>query len=549
MGTIQEIDGERGHSPRRRALARRICTLAAVCVIVLTALSCGRNEDDDVVLFDFETGDLDGWTVTGGNPFYGGGPVSADSMMLWLRAPEGFMGDYLLATGSADGESALNPDGIAVSPPFVISRDYLTFLLAGEVHPHVRVYLETGGRVVREAFGNNFYDLVLRGWDVRDLQGQTARFGLEDQSPHRSLIRIDQVMLTDTPPPTPSDWVTLPSRQRSTLVQPGEFRMLLPSSLLGDGREIVASTIVRGHDGRWHLFAEAAPGGNTGTPYRGAIIHATSDNLTGGWTLDGVVLAIDRAAGDQFLRQPFALFHDGVYYLYYVGSGKPWTGWWDAFPGSPSPSFGGKWGEQGPWSIHLATSTDGHSWTRRGPVLTDTPFAFTPYVHRVGNEWIMYYASAEPADILGRHAIVTRVSDDLVHWSDRRVPVMTDHEYGASPWPEKSFVQNPFVFKRGEVWYLFAGPIDNDNLAARDCLRVFTSTSPLNWNITAGRGRVFAGHGSVIRDDDGAWYITHNSADSGGVWIAPLVWADGLDNEPASIAAGVAAIRGNTASN
>ncbi|NJK94225.1 MAG: hypothetical protein HC905_04160 [Bacteroidales bacterium] len=135
-------------------------------LFVILTFSNSTFGQKDIVLFDFESGNLDGWTVIGKNPFYNENPVSKDDIKEWGRGPVGLQGNYYLESGAQRGRHNNNPDGILKSPEFVINRKFLNFYIAGEVHPNVRVFLEVDGKTVYEAFGNNFYDLNLRGWNV-----------------------------------------------------------------------------------------------------------------------------------------------------------------------------------------------------------------------------------------------------------------------------------------------------------------------------------------------------------------------------------------------
>ncbi len=527
--------------------------------------SAAATPPRDAVLFDFEQGHLDGWTVHGQNPLVNGKPLGKKDMNGWKRGPVGFRGDYYLETGGNEGRHDSHPDGTLQSPAFTLSKAYLNFYLAGELNPHVRVYLLVDGRVVREAFGNNFYDLQLRGWDVSEWKGRKARFCLQDSSALRSLIRVDHVFLSNTPPPAPEQWVTIPKRQESPLVALGEFKLILPNPRLDGGSwTIKHSCVVKGHDGKWHLYASgyAQPDEwkSDGVKYT-RILHATSPTLSGGdWQWDGEVMRVSEPHGEDFLKEPYVVFHQGQYYLYYVGAGNPWSGWYVPPGGRHNRWYGGKSGDQGPYQIFLATSRDGRTWERageekegkKGPVFTDKPFAFTPFVTRIDDQWVMYYASAEEERADARHGIGYRTSPDLVHWSDRKLalrdwaagdphaPADTAVMKPASPWPEHTFYQFPLVFNRGKTWYLLAGPVDNGNLSRYHVLRIYRSADPFRFDnhreaLEVNKRLFVDGGAKVLRDTDGKWYITTGNEMAGGVWLAPLHWNDGLDDQPTSV--------------
>ncbi|MBN2411080.1 hypothetical protein JXQ31_05255 [candidate division KSB1 bacterium] len=501
-------------------------------ILLLSSLIIFSCNNKDVILFDFESGTLDNWTVFGQNPFYGGKPVSSDTIKTWKWDATGYTGKYMLASGGHEGRHNNHPDGGVKSIPFKINRQFLNFYLAGELNPRVRIYLEINGEIVRQAFGNNFYDLQLRGWDLSEFRGQKAQIVIEDIHSRRSLLRVDHFYLSNTPPPSPEEWAIIPQRQLSGLVSVGEFRLLLNSNRVNKNWQIFHSSIVFGNDKKWHLFASAADisaeGKSSDKKY---IVHAESKILTSeNWDFTGIVFSADKKYNEDFILHPFVLYENGTFYMYYVGSGKTWSGWTDCPGGKKMPWDWGKCGDQGPYNIHLATSKDGSTWKRYGKIITDSPFAFTPYVHQINEEWVMYYAAAEPAGITGKHAIVYSKSKDLYHWNGRGIALI-DRENGASPWPEHSFILNPHVFSRGNTWYMLAGPIDNNNLSPFNCLRVFNGSDSFKWDISESHKSIFADGGSVFRNTDGSWYITHNNAMSGGTWIAPLYWNDGPDNK------------------
>jgi arabinan endo-1,5-alpha-L-arabinosidase len=41
--------------------------------------------------------------------------------------------------------------------------------------------------------------------------------------------------------------------------------------------------------------------------------------------------------------------------------------------------------------------------------------------------------------------------------------------------------------------------------------------------------------GEVVRDVDGRWYVSHCGWQRGGVYLAPLFWEDGEDDDDTSL--------------
>jgi hypothetical protein len=513
----------------------------------------------NIVIFDFENGNMDGWELHGNNFLVGDKPVHANVVAAWDRGPLGYQGNYYLETGHNNGRhSNKNGGGTWLSPEFKITRNYLNFYLAGQLNPGVRVYLVVDGKIVREAFGNNFYDLILRGWDVEEFKNNTARLGLEDRSNYRSLIRLDHVFLSNRPPPTENEWVKIPDRQRSSIVAPGAFRQVFDNTQITDGDWLIdRANIVYGPDNKWHIFAMVLEASNVWQPTKpGKIIHATSDDIFSTWTYHGVVMSADAAYGETFLLDPFVMVHEGRFYMFYVGSGNLWSGWYKGPEGNNNPWHLGQSGDYGPNSMYLAVSEDGSHWERignadarrPGRIFTEKPFGLTPFVTRIDDEWIMYYASAEDETVFSKHTIGYRTSKDLINWSNRQ-QVLIDWSISdtiesanflgknipASPWPEHSFFTNPVILKRGDDWHLWAGPIDNANLSRYHCLRIYKSDNPFSfanhWEAKEINKRVFVdGGGRPFKDKYGKWFIFHTNSMSGGVWIAPLYWNDGLGN-------------------
>ncbi len=108
----------------------------------------------------------------------------------------GFQGKGLVNTWT--GSDA--PRGKLTSPAFTIDRDYLNFLIGGGNHPdETCINLKVDGQVVRTATGKSTDAMEWAGWDVRDLQGKTARIEIVDQhSDDWGHIDIDQIELNDS---------------------------------------------------------------------------------------------------------------------------------------------------------------------------------------------------------------------------------------------------------------------------------------------------------------------------------------------------------------
>lgn len=490
------------------------------------------------VLFDFESGTFAGWKVEG--TAFGEKPCAVAEARSWRedRRPFGMQGQFFVKTGET--RHATTPDSKLTSDEFEITHHYLKFLLAGEVHPRVRVALLVNGKETRVAYGNNAYDLRLRGWDVKEFKGQKARLLIEEGANVDSLIRVDYFHLSNTPPPEIGRFDEA-RRQESDVARYGEFRLLYQ---LPEQGFIKRSSLVFGPDGDWHLFGAVADG-KWEEPNR--LFHARGKDLSRRFlTVTAEAMKADSKYGEQWIREPFVTLHQGTYYCYFVGSGIPWKGW-DPTNDWKKGLYGAK-STQGPYGIHLATSKDGKTWARHSakPLFTDAAYAFTPYVTRVTNQWVMYYAGNEPATIKGHHAIIARTSEDLIHWGDRRVVFIRT---ATDAWPEHSFTHSPTVIQRGDYWYLLCGPMGNNNASRFHFRHLYRSHDPFHWApvLEYGplKGLFLEGGHSVVRDERGGWFITHDGVYAGGVWLARLDWNDRLDNPPVTLPSGAVASRIN----
>ncbi len=149
------------------------------------------------VLADFEGEDYSDWTVEG--EAFGQGP--ARGTLPNQQPVSGFQGRGLVNTFLGGDR----PHGRLVSPPFVIDRRYISFLIGGGGHAgKTCMNLLVDGQVVRTATGTNNERLQWQNWDVREFEGQTAQIEIVDrESGGWGHINVDQIELRDTPRPAP----------------------------------------------------------------------------------------------------------------------------------------------------------------------------------------------------------------------------------------------------------------------------------------------------------------------------------------------------------
>jgi non-lysosomal glucosylceramidase len=155
----------------------------------------------DIVFEDFEGTTYDGWTATG--TAFGSGPTHTGQFPPSQQPVTGYHGNGLVDTYTLQGDL---PTGTLTSPQFVISRDYISFLIGGGQNPGLTcLNLIVNGQQVFSATGRNVEQLIQQGFDVRQFAGQTAQLEIVDNaSGGWGHINIDYIVFTDTPPPTPN---------------------------------------------------------------------------------------------------------------------------------------------------------------------------------------------------------------------------------------------------------------------------------------------------------------------------------------------------------
>ena len=244
--------------------------------------------------------------------------------------------------------------------------------------------------------------------------------------------------------------------------------------------------------GTWHVFAitHAEPANPLDEKSFG---HATAPTPNGPWTKQPPALFADPAAGESHIWAPYVMYDAGTYYMFYAGGTEDHTA----------------------YQMQLATSTDLVNWTRdsANPLFTDGFDGRDPMVHKVGNQWVMYYtANSTPSG--GNHIVAYRTSPDLKNWSERKT-AFEHPQTGTFGGPTES----PFVVQRGTDWYLF---VCCDG--GYEATKVYKSKDPLKFTLDQLAGTIQS-HAAEVVQDGNNWYVTGAGWGKGGLYIAPLDFA------------------------
>lgn len=140
--------------------------------------------------WNFETGDLRGWTAEGEafkyQPTYGDNPTARHR-----GQPSQHQGDYWIGgyercqspdckAGTVQGDG---PQGTLTSAPFTVEASTINFLIGGGCDLATeRVEILVNGRVVYKVTGKCTESMARASFDMIDFNGQTARIRLVDSS-------------------------------------------------------------------------------------------------------------------------------------------------------------------------------------------------------------------------------------------------------------------------------------------------------------------------------------------------------------------------------
>ncbi len=276
----------------------------------------------------------------------------------------------------------------------------------------------------------------------------------------------------------------------------GEFsRFYDPSAAEGGRWYINDHCLIKGEDG-WHLFGitHAEPANPLDEK---CCAHAIGSSLEDrSWRWQPYPLTADASLGEAHFWAPHVILHEGIYYMFWCAGSREGN---DRY------------------RIHMATSRDLAVWERisENPIIVDGYDARDPMVTRIDGKWVLYYtATSTPKG--GNFVVACVTSDDLIHWSGKRV-VYTDAACGCGGGPTES----PFVVERKGKYYLFIGPRGDYNRT-----EVFESADPFTFSAENCVGSFPAHAAEVVRDEDGRWYITRAGWGEGGVYIAPLYFEE-----------------------
>ncbi|MHC4758989.1 MAG: hypothetical protein ACYTE8_10060, partial [Planctomycetota bacterium] len=144
----------------------------------------------DIIIGDFEGSEVANWNIAG--KAFGEGPSSGLDNKSGITGSKG-----KLFVNSGKGGDSLT--GMLVSPPFIIERGYINFLIAGGNWPdEIKVELIADKKVVRTTSGTHQKKMIWQTWDVEEFKGSTAIITIKDESKREwGFVSVDHFVQSD----------------------------------------------------------------------------------------------------------------------------------------------------------------------------------------------------------------------------------------------------------------------------------------------------------------------------------------------------------------
>lgn len=279
--------------------------------------------------------------------------------------------------------------------------------------------------------------------------------------------------------------------------------------------------LVRGADGRWHLFGIIGP--KPPNPLRNELqfFHAVGDSpLAAGWDELPYALVADPAS-ERSIWAP------AVWPVDATTPAGPTNGGlaegesamlYAAMPRDHS------WGRANRGKMQLALSRDGDmvEWSRHeaNPVYLAPGDGRDPYIFRHDGRFLVYTTrTVNEAD--QRSAVGVRTSPDLRHFSGPRIAHV--QPYAAA---NAGDAESPVVIERGGWYYLFVCRA----ASAYRLTSVYASRDPLSFPIEGHVADLAVHAAEVVRLEGDRWVITDCGWDLDGVYAAELGWTDGEED-------------------
>lgn len=156
----------------------------------------------DMIFGSFEGPDYGGWTAQG--DAFDGRPYREDERRFYTALSgydgKGFVNTHMMRHGE-DSVAADRHTGTLTSPEFRVARRFIHFRIGGGADvAKLGLRLIVDGKVVRRAAGRNAGEMRREAFDVRGLEGKTARLQVVDEATGGwGHVTLDHIVFSDRP--------------------------------------------------------------------------------------------------------------------------------------------------------------------------------------------------------------------------------------------------------------------------------------------------------------------------------------------------------------
>ncbi|HEX5658968.1 MAG TPA: hypothetical protein VFX59_17360 [Polyangiales bacterium] len=264
-------------------------------------------------------------------------------------------------------------------------------------------------------------------------------------------------------------------------------------------RYVNEPTLIRAHDGTWHMFSNGAEG--RGNPWvELQLLHATAPTLHGPWTDQPDILTTrDADAVESSLHAPFVLRDGDIYRIYYYDSTMPENE-----------------------GLRTASSLDLFHWTRdREPIVGGRDAMI---LRHEGASYLYSVGTVLEADDEIHDIVRLQRAPALRDWVPLAPALRNPRACPDACW---GWYESPFVVARDGGFYLFT-TFTSSSTEDYENTTVYFSRDPTHFSPEP--VATLHAHGGEVHEEGGALYLTHGgwpdklTSKQPGLYVTRLAW-------------------------
>ena len=292
----------------------------------------------DVVFADFEQPDYGAWVTTG--TAFGSGP--AQGTLPSQQTVSGYVGSGLVDSFFGGDTST----GTLTSPPFVITKPFINFLIGGGGIPGQEcMNLMISNVLVKSATGANNEALTPQQWDVSTYLGQTAIIQIIDTATGSwGHVNVDRITFSDTALPSLSRAMVITNTLLNLPLQNGAAMRRVTVTVGGQPVRDFNIRLSTGGAPDWWAFVDVSAFTNQTATLSVSSLSSGNDGFYTIFQTNGIVDATNLyqeslrpqlhfSTKRGWLNDANGMFYNnGKYHLYYQHDPFDWGGggqkWW-----------------------------------------------------------------------------------------------------------------------------------------------------------------------------------------------------------------------------